>query len=65
MDGIILQENQKVSAEEESHGNIESGFDQSEIYQVNNMSLEDTKEKLEWRKRAFKHELKNTYGIEN
>ena len=29
------------------------------------MSLEDTKEKLEWRKRDFEYELKNTYGIEN
>ena len=47
MDGILLQENQKVSAEKESHGNIESGFDESKLYQVDNMSLEDTKEKLE------------------
>ena len=29
------------------------------------MSLEETKEKLEWRKRDFEYELKNTYGIEN
>ena len=29
------------------------------------MSLEDTKEKLEWRKRAFEWKLKNTYGIKN
>ena len=27
------------------------------------MSLEDTKEKLEWRKHAFKYEQKNSYGI--
>ena len=29
------------------------------------MSLEDIKEKLESRKRAFECELKNTYGVEN
>ena len=27
------------------------------------MIIEDTKEKLEWRKRAFERELKYTYGI--
>ena len=29
------------------------------------MSLEGTRDKLEWLKRAFECELKNTYGIEN
>ena len=29
------------------------------------MSLEGTKEKLEWRKRAFECGLKNTCGIKN
>ena len=29
------------------------------------MSLEETKEKLDWRKRAFEYEKKNSYGIEN
>ena len=29
------------------------------------MSLEETKEKLDWRKRAFEYEKKNSNGIEN
>ena len=29
------------------------------------MILEDTKEKLEWRKHAFECEQKNSFGIEN
>ena len=33
--------------------NVKSDFDDNGIYQIDNMSLEDTKEKLEWRKRAF------------
>ena len=29
------------------------------------MNIEETKEELEWRKRAFEYEQKNVYGIEN
>ena len=29
------------------------------------MSLEDTEEKIEWRKRSFECKQKNSYGIEN
>ena len=29
------------------------------------MSLEETKEKIDWRKRGFEYEKKNSYGIEN
>ena len=32
VDEILLQENQKVSAEKEAHENIESNFDESELY---------------------------------
>ena len=46
VDEILLQENQKVSATKEAHENIESGLDEKNLYQINNMSLEDTKEKL-------------------
>ena len=28
------------------------------------MILEETKEKLDWRKRAFEYEKRNSYGIE-
>ena len=47
----------------EAHENIESGFDDNKLYHIENMSLEDTKENLEWNKRAFEFKLENTYGI--
>ena len=53
----------KVSAAKEAPEFLESGYDENELYQVENMILEETKEKLEWRKRAFEREQKNTYGI--
>ena len=46
-DEIFLKETQKVSAEKGSHESIESHFDDRELYQIDNMSLEDTKEELE------------------
>ena len=55
----------KVSADEEAHKNIESDFDDNRLYHIYNMSLEETKEKLEWRTRAFGCEHGNTYDIEN
>ena len=42
----------KESAEKGSHENIESDFDESKIYQIYNMSLDGTKENIEWHKRA-------------
>ena len=44
---ILVHKNQKVNAEKEVHENIESDFDESELHQINNMSLDDKKEKLE------------------
>ena len=35
------------------------------MYQIDNMSLDDTKEKLEWRKCGLESELENTYDTEN
>ena len=64
MDEILLQENQKVSSEKGAYENIESEIDDSKIYQIYNMSLDDTKEKLERSRRAFECELKNIYDIE-
>ena len=39
-----MNENQKVSAEKESPEHIESDFDENELYHIDNISLEDTKE---------------------
>ena len=61
VDEILLQENQKLSADKGAHENIESDFDCKEMYQIYNMCLEATKEIIELRKRL---KLKNTYGIE-
>ena len=66
MDEIILNETQKVSAtNHEAPKFLDSGNNTNDLYQVDNMSLEETKEKLEWRKRAFEYKNKNSYGIEN
>ena len=35
------------------------------MYQVDKMSLEDTKEKLEWSKRVFEYKQNNSYEIKN
>ena len=35
------------------------------MYQVDKISLEDTKENLDRRKPAFEYEKKNSYGIED
>ena len=43
----MLHENEKVSAMKEAHENVESDFDDNKLYQIDNMSFEDTKEKLE------------------
>ena len=47
VDEILLHENEKVSAAREAHENVDSDFDDNKIYQIDNMSLEETKEKLE------------------
>ena len=60
---ILLHENKKVSAERESHENVESDFDESELYLINNMSLDETKENLDLHKSEFECKLENTYGI--
>ena len=46
MDKILLHENEKLSAAKEAHEKVESDFDENELYHIENMSLEDTKEKL-------------------
>ena len=46
VDEIILQENQKVIYEKGAHENIESDFDWNKTYQIYNMSLKKTREKV-------------------
>ena len=58
MGEILLHENKKVSAVKEAHENGGSDFDENKLYQIDNMSLGGTKEKLEWRKREFNANLK-------
>ena len=43
---------------------MDSDYDANDLYEVEKMSLEETK-KLDWLKRAFKYEKKDSYGIEN
>ena len=47
LDKIIPQENSKLSAEAEVHDNIESEIDYNDLYQIDNMSIDDKKEKYE------------------
>ena len=44
---------------------MDSDYYANDLYGVDKMSLEETKEKLDWRKRAFQYENKHLYGIEN
>ena len=43
---ILLTENQKLSAAREAPEFLDSDYDENDVYQVDKMSLEDTKEKL-------------------
>ena len=64
MDEILLT--QKVSdTNHEAPEFLDSDYDANYLYQVDNMSLEENKEKLDRRKRAFEYGIKNLYGIEN
>ena len=66
MDEILLNKTQKVSAtNHEAPEFMDSGYNANNVYQVDKISLEDTKEKLDWCKCAFEYENKNSYGIEN
>ena len=64
VDEIPLNETQKVSAAREAPEFLESDCDENNIYQVEKISLEETKEKIEQRKRAFECEHKSYYRIE-
>ena len=47
VDEIILHENEKVSVMREEHEKVESDFYYNKLYQIDSMSLEGTKGKLE------------------
>ena len=64
MGAILLQENNKVSAEAQAHKNIESDINYNYLYHIDIIILDDNKEKIELFKRAFESELENTYDIE-
>ena len=57
MDEIILTK--KVSAtNHEAQEFLDSDYNVNNLYEVEKTSLEETKEKLDWRKRAFEYEKK-------
>ena len=61
---ILLNETQIViSTNNETPEFLDSDYDANDLYQVDKMSLEDTKEKIYWRKRAFEYKKKDSYGI--
>ena len=55
VDEILLNETQKVSAARKAWECLDSDCDDNNIYQVDKMSLKETKNKLEWRKCAFEY----------
>ena len=61
MDDIILQENNKLSAESVTSENIDSKIDEKNIYRIDNMSHDEKKEKIEWCKSTFEKKLENKY----
>ena len=65
MDESLLHKNKKLSAEKEAPEHIESNFYENKLYHIDNTSLEESKEKLEWRKSEFECEQKSTHGIES
>ena len=44
LDQIILQDNIKLSVEEKAHENINSEFDKNDLYEIDNMDLDENKE---------------------
>ena len=65
VDELLLAENQKLSSAREASEFLDSDYDENDVYQFDEMSLEETRENLEWRKRVFEYERNNLNGIEN
>ena len=56
MDELHMVESKKVSAVNHYVPEFwESDYNESYLYQVENMSLDENKEKMEWRKRALEY----------
>ena len=54
VDEIRMVESKKGNAvNHEALEFLESDYDENDLYQVENMSLDDTKEKIEWSKRVL------------
>ena len=64
VDDILINETQKVSAERKAPGFLNSGCNENDLYQVDKISLEESKEKIERRRAEFEYKLKNPYGFE-
>ena len=65
VDQIILKKNNKYIPEDEAHYNINYKFDEDNLYDIENMSLDEKKEEEERRTHEFESELQNIYDIKN
>ena len=57
MEEIILQENKKVNNEAVAYEKIDYEINENDLYEINDKSLDENKEKTEWCKREFESEL--------
>ena len=62
---IILNETQQFSPARKAKDVLDSDCDENDIYQVEKMCLEDTKEKLELRRCAFEWKQKIHMGLKS
>ena len=53
VDEILLHKTQKLNAAREAPEFWDSGYYENKLYQVERMSIEDTKENIEWIKHKF------------
>ena len=54
VDEILLNEPKKLSdVNHEAPEVLENDYNKNDLYQVKNMSLDETKEKIDWRKRVL------------
>ena len=60
---IILKENKKLRWEDVSHENIDYDIDEDDLYEIDNMSLDENKEKKGLGKRAVEIKLEYIYDI--
>ena len=64
VDEILLNKRQKLIApNNEAPEFLDSDYDANYLCEVENMSLEDTKEKIDWRKRVFEYKKKIHMGL--